>query len=246
VKNGIDGTSVEGVADMPYAVPNLRAELHSTTVGVPVLWRRSVGHTHTAYVVETMMDQLAAKAKRDPVEFRLTLLKDKPRHAGVLRLAAEKAGWSSAPPAGMFRGVAVHESFRTCVAQIAEISLGKSGGAKIERVVCAVDCGVAVNPDVIRAQMEGGVGFGLGAAMRDAITLTGGAVDQANFDTYPPLRMSDMPKVEVHIVASAAPPTGVGEPGVPPTAPAVANAVFKATGKPILELPLRLDELGRA
>jgi isoquinoline 1-oxidoreductase subunit beta len=142
--------------------------------------------------------------------------------------------------------VAVHESFNSYVAQVAEISLTKAGGAKVERVVCAVDCGVAVNPDVIRAQMEGGVGFGLGAALRDAITLTGGAVDQANFDSYLPLRMSDMPKVEVHIVAAAESPTGVGEPGVPPTAPAVANAVFKATGKRILELPLRLDEIGRA
>jgi len=131
-------------------------------------------------------------------------------------------------------------------AQVAEISLAKSGGAKVERVVCAVDCGVAVNPDVIRAQMEGGIGFGVGAALHDAITLTGGAVDQANFDSYLPLRMSDMPKVEVHIAASAEAPTGVGEPGVPPAAPAVANAVFKATGKRILELPLRLDEIGRA
>jgi isoquinoline 1-oxidoreductase beta subunit len=246
VKNGVDGTSVEGVADMPYAVPNLRAELHSTTVGVPVLWWRSVGHTHTAYAVETMMDQLAAKAGKDPVEFRLALLKDKPRHAGVLKLAAEKAGWASPPPPGIFRGVAVHESFHTFVAQVAEISLTKSGGAKVERVVCAVDCGIAVNPDVIKAQMEGGVGFGLGAALRDAITLTGGVVDQANFDTYEPLRMSDMPKVEVHIVSSTEQPTGVGEPGVPPVAPAVANAVFRATGKQVRELPLGLDKVGHA
>jgi isoquinoline 1-oxidoreductase beta subunit len=246
VKDGVDGTSVEGVVDMPYAVPNLRAELHSTKVGVPVLWWRSVGHTHTAYVVETMMDQLAARAGKDPVEFRLALLKDKPRHAGVLKLAAEKAGWASPPPPGTFRGVALHKSFNTYVAQVAEVTLTKAGGAKVERVVCAVDCGVAVNPDVIRAQIEGGVGFGLGAALRDAITLTDGAVDQANFDTYLPLRMSDMPKVEVHIVASREPPTGVGEPGVPPAAPAVANAVFKATGKHIIQLPLQLDEVGHA
>ncbi len=246
VKDGVDPTSVEGGIDIPYAIPNLRAELHSTKVGVPVLWWRSVGHTHNAYVVETMMDQLAAKAGKDPVEFRLALLKDKPRHAGVLKLAAEKAGWASPPKPEMFRGVAVHESFSSYVAQVAEISLTKAGGAKVERVVCAVDCGVAVNPDVIRAQMEGGIGFGLGAALRDAITMTDGAVDQANFDTYLPLRMSDMPKVEVHIVASAEAPTGVGEPGVPPIAPAVANAVFKATGKPILELPLRLDQVGHA
>ena len=246
VKDGVDATSVEGVSDMPYAVPNFRAELHSTKVGVPVLWWRSVGHTHTAYVVETMIDRLAANAGKDPLEFRLALLKDKPRHAGVLQLAAEKAGWGSALPAGTFRGVAVHESFNTFVAEVAEISLSKEGGAKVERVVCAVDCGVAVNPDVIRAQMEGGVGFGLGATLHDAITLTDGAVDQANFDTYKPLRMSEMPKVEVHIVASAEAPTGVGEPGVPPIAPAVANAILKATGKPIVELPLGMDQAGRA
>jgi len=246
VKDGIDATSVEGVSDMPYAIPNLRAELHTTKVGVPVLWWRSVGHTHTAFVVETMMDRLAAKVGKDPVDFRLALLKNKPRHAGVLKLAAEKAGWGSVPTAGLFRGVAMHESFNTFVAEVAECSLTKEGGAKVERVVCAVDCGVAVNPDVIRAQMEGGVGFGLGAALHDAITLTDGAVDQANFDTYKPLRMSEMPKVEVHIVASAEAPTGVGEPGVPPIAPAVANAIFKATGKPVPELPLDRDQAGRA
>ena len=246
VKDGVDPTSVEGASDAPYAIPNLRVELHSSRVGVPVLWWRSVGHTHTAYAVETMMDQLAAKAGKDPVEFRLALLKDKPRHAGVLELAVEKAGWASPPAPGMFRGVAVHKSFNTYVAEVAELSLTKAGGAKVERVICAVDCGLAVNPDVVRAQMEGGIGFGLGAALRDAITLTGGAVDQANFDTYLPLRMSDMPKVEVFVVASGEPPTGVGEPGVPPIAPAVANAVFKATGRHMRELPLGLDKVGHA
>jgi isoquinoline 1-oxidoreductase beta subunit len=220
-------------------------ELHTTKVGVPVLWWRSVGHTHTAYVVETMIDQIAAKAGKDPVEFRLALFKDKPRHAGVLKLAAEKAGWTEASPAARFRGVAVHESFHSFVAHVAEVSMSK-GKAKVERIVCAVDCGVAVNPDIIKAQMEGGIGYGLGAAMRDAITLTGGIVDQSNFDTYEPLRMSDMPHVEVHVVASTEKPTGVGEPGVPPTAPAVANAVFKATGRRLLALPLDLDNAGRA
>ena len=245
VKNGVDVSSVEGVTDMPYAIPNVHVELHTTKVGVPVLWWRSVGHTHTAYVVETMIDQIAAKAGKDPVEFRLALFKDKPRHAGVLKLAAEKAGWTEAPPAGRFRGVAVHESFHSFVAHVAEVSMSK-GKAKVERIVCAVDCGVAVNPDIIKAQMEGGIGYGLGAAMRDAITLTGGVVDQSNFDTYEPLRMSDMPHVEVHVVASTEKPTGVGEPGVPPTAPAVANAVFKATGRRLLALPLDLDNAGRA
>jgi isoquinoline 1-oxidoreductase beta subunit len=244
VKDGVDATSVEGVSDMPYAIPNFHAELHSVKVGVPVLWWRSVGHTHTAYVVETMLDQLAAKAGKDPVEFRMALLKDKPRHQGVLKLAAEKAEWGKPLPEGQFRGIAVHESFASFVAEVAEISLDKSGAAKVTRVVCAVDCGIAVNPDQVKSQMEGGIGFGLGAAMRNAITLTGGVVDQGNFDGYEPIRMSDMPKVEVHILASTAPPTGVGEPGVPPVAPAVANAVFKATGRLLNDLPLQLDKAG--
>ena len=238
IKDGVDRTSVEGVSDLPYAAPNLHVELHTTKVGVPALWWRSVGHTHTAFVVETMIDHIASETGRDPVAFRLATLKDKPRHLGVLKLAAEKARWSSPLPEGMFRGVAVHESFKTVVAHVAEIRLAKNGEPKVERVVCAVDCGLAVNPDIIKAQMEGGVGFGLGAALRDAITLSGGIVDQANFDSYLPLRISDMPKVEVHIVASTEPPTGVGEPGVPPLAPAVANAIFKATARRIVELPM--------
>jgi len=238
LKHGIDPTSVEGVSDLPYAIPNLHVELHTTDVGVPVLWWRSVGHTHTAFVVETMIDRIAAETGRDPVAFRLASLKDKPRHLGVLKLAVEKAGWSSPPPAGVFRGVAVHQSFKTYVAEVVELRMGKNGEPKVERVVCAVDCGLAVNPDIVAAQMEGGIGFGLGAALRDAITLNGGIVEQANFDSYLPLRMSDMPKVEVYIVPSNAAPTGVGEPGVPPLAPAVANAMFKATGKRIAALPL--------
>jgi isoquinoline 1-oxidoreductase subunit beta len=246
VKDGIDGTSVEGVADMPYAIPNLRVESHMTKVGVPVLWWRSVGHTHTAYAVETMLDLLAAKAGKDPVEFRLALLKDHPRHAGVLKLAAEKALWTSPLPKGRFRGVAVHESFHSFVAQVAEIGLGDNGEAKVERIVCAVDCGIVVNPDQVRAQMEGGIGYGLGAAMRDAITLTKGEVDQANFDTYEPIRMSDMPRIEVHLVDSREPPTGVGEPGVPPVAAAVANAIHAATGKHLNELPMPLGNLSKA
>ena len=238
IKNGVDATSVEGVSDLPYLASNLHVELHTTKVGVPVLWWRSVGHTHTAFVVESMIDRIAAEFRRDPVAYRLATLKDKPRHVGVLKLAAEKAGWGSPAPEGVFRGVAVHESFRTFVAHVVDVRMGKNGEPKVERVVCAVDCGLAVNPEIVKAQMEGGVGFGLGAALRDAITLNGGKVEQANFDTYQPLRISDMPKVEVHIVASSAPPTGVGEPGVPPLAPAVANAMAKATGRWITELPL--------
>jgi len=246
VHDGVDATSVEGVAGSPYAIPNIAIDLHTTDVGVPVLWWRSVGHTHTAFVMETMMDDLAHAAGRDPVEFRLAYLKDKPRHAGVLKLAAEKAGWGGPVPEGMARGVAVHESFKSYVAQVVDVALGENGAYKVKKVVCAVDCGVAVNPDNIAAQMEGGIGFGLGHAMRDEITLTGGEVDQSNFYDYEPLRITDMPEVEVHIVASAEAPTGVGEPGVPPVAPAVSNAIFAGTGKRWRRLPFTRDQGGGA
>jgi isoquinoline 1-oxidoreductase beta subunit len=237
VKNSVDQTSVEGASNLPYAVPNLLVDLVTTDVKVPVLWWRSVGSTHTAYSTEVFIDQIAEAAGRDPVEFRRVLLRDHPRHLGVLNLAAEKAGWDTPLPEGRFRGVAVHESFSTYVAQVAEISLTDDGGLKVERVVCAVDCGVPVNPDIIRAQMEGGIGFGLGAILKSEITLDGGRVVQDNFDTYRMLTIDEMPRVEVHIVPSREPPTGVGEPGVPPIGPAVANAVYAATGEPIRVLP---------
>ncbi|WP_181701109.1 xanthine dehydrogenase family protein molybdopterin-binding subunit [Chthonobacter albigriseus] len=236
VKDGVDDSSVEGVRDTTYGVSKMRVDLHSPKVGVPVLWWRSVGHTHTAYVMETMIDALAREAGKDPVAYRLELIKDDPRKVAVLKLAAEKAGWSDKPAEGRYRGVAVHKSFGTYVAEVAEISMD-GGSVKVEKVTCAVDCGIAVNPDNIKAQMEGGIGFGLGAVLRNGITLTEGAVDQANFDTYEPIRISDMPEVEVHILPSAEAPSGVGEPGVPPIGPAVANAIFQATGKHPLKLP---------
>jgi isoquinoline 1-oxidoreductase subunit beta len=238
VKNGIDPTSVEGAANLPYDIPSISVELHTTEVGVPVLWWRSVGSTHTAFSTETFLDELAHAAGRDPVDFRRTLLTHHPRHLGVLELATQKAGWDVPLPRGRARGIAVHESFRSFVAQVAEVSLGHDGLPKVERVVCAVDCGVAVNPDVIRAQMEGGIGYGLAAALWSEITLVEGRVQQSNFDTYRPLRIEEMPQVEVYIVPSAAPPTGVGEPGVPPIAPAVANALFHLTGRRVRRLPL--------
>lgn len=237
VKDGVDPTSVEGVADTPYAIPNLTVELTTVKAGVPVLWWRSVGHTHTAFVMEAMIDELAVAAGADPVAFRRSLLAGHPRHRRVLDLAAEKAGWGRPLAPGRFRGVAVHESFATVVAEVAEIALDDRGGFRVERVVCAVDCGVAVNPDQVRAQIEGGVGFGLGAVLHSRITLTDGVVDQGNFDTYPVLRMSEMPRVEVHVVPSAEPPTGVGEPGVPPIGPAVANALA-AAGRRVRVLPI--------
>ncbi len=241
VKNGIDATSVEGASNIPYAIPNVKVELTTTKNGVPVLWWRAVGSTHTAYAVEATIDELARAAGKDPVAMRLSMLEHHPRHAGVLKLAAEKIGWSSPAPAGRFRGVAVAEAFNTFVAQVAEISLA-DGKPKVERVVCAVDCGIAVNPDQIRAQMEGGIGFGLGAILKSQLTLDGGKVVEGNFDGYDVLRIDEMPKVEVHIVPSTEYPSGVGEPGVPPIGPAVANAYFAATGKRVRILPFSRGE----
>lgn len=239
IKDGIDPVSVEGAANLPYAVPNISVELHSPEIGVPVQWWRSVGSTHSAYAVETFMDELAEAARQDPVEFRRNLLKDSPRWRGVLDLAAEKAGWGEKLPKGRGRGVAVHESFNSYVAQVADVSVQDDGSFKVDRVVIAVDCGVAVNPDVIKAQMEGGMGYGLAAALTGAITLKDGLVQQSNFDSYKILRIADMPQVEVHIVPSGESPTGVGEPAVPVIAPAVANALYTATGKRHYALPLR-------
>ncbi|NMF91203.1 xanthine dehydrogenase family protein molybdopterin-binding subunit [Aromatoleum petrolei] len=244
VKDGIDGTSVEGAANLPYAIPNLQVELHTTSkdVKVPVLWWRSVGSTHTAFAAEVFLDELATAAGADPVAYRQALLGAHPRHAGVLKLAADKAGWSKplapAKAGKRGRGVAVHESFNTYVAQVVEVTVADDGSFKVDRVVCAVDCGIAVNPDVVRAQMEGGIGFGLAAALSGAITLRDGVVEQSNFHDYPILRIDQMPAVEVHIVPSAAKPTGVGEPGVPPIAPALVNALYAATGKRIRTLPI--------
>ena len=238
VKDGVDHTSVEGASTLPYAIPNMLVDLHSPSLPVPVLWWRSVGSTHTAFATEVFLDELAHAAGADPVEFRRKLLKGHPRHLGVLELAAAKADWGKPLPAGWGRGVAVHESFNSYVAEVAEVSVKADGSFKVERVVCAVDCGLAVTPDVVKAQMEGGIGFGLSAALYSAVTLKDGRVEQSNFDDYRVLRMQDMPRVEVHIVASDAAPTGVGEPGVPPIAPAVANALFAATGKRIRKLPI--------
>lgn len=236
IKDGIDPTSVEGVDKSVYDLPMLAGTLHTQTLAVRPLWWRSVGNTHTAYVMETMIDELAAAAGRDPLAFRLSLLGKSPRAAAVLKLAADKAGWGKPRSAGVAQGIAVHESFDTFVAQVAEVSM-RNGKVKVERVVCAVDCGVPVNPDVIRAQMEGCIGFGLSALYYSEIELKGGRAVQRNFDTYRALRIHEMPKVEVHIVQSTEKPTGVGEPGLPPLAPAVANAVAKLGGPRVRRLP---------
>jgi len=241
VQNGIDSSSVEGVADSPYfsAIPNHRVMLHSPKLPITVLWWRSVGHTHTAFVMETLIDELAEKAGQDPVEYRRRMLQGHPRHLGVLNLAAEKADWGSPLPAGRARGVAVHESFGSFVAEVAEVSLD-GGKIRVHRVVCAVDCGVAVNPEAIAAQMDSGVAFGLGAALYSKLTVKDGKVQESNFHDYLILRLNEMPRVEAHIVPSTERPGGIGEVAVPPLAPAVANAVAALTGKRIRELPMRL------
>jgi isoquinoline 1-oxidoreductase subunit beta len=241
IKNGIDPTVVEGASDSPYlkGIADHRVELHVTDPGVPVLWWRSVGHSHTAFAVESFVDELAHAAKRDPLELRRALLEKSPRVRAVLELAAEKAGWGTPPPQGLARGLAVHESFGSIVAYVAEVGVD-GGRIRVHRMVCAIDCGVCVNPLGVKAQMESGVAFGLSAALHGELTMKEGRVQESNFHDYRILRIHEMPKVEVHIVASREKSGGAGEPGTPPVAPAVANAVFALTGKRLRELPLRL------
>ncbi|GJE25243.1 xanthine dehydrogenase family protein molybdopterin-binding subunit [Methylobacterium organophilum] len=238
IKNGIDSTTVEGASDTPYQLPAYRFEVHNAREGVPVLWWRSVGHTHTAHAMEVFIDELAHAAGADPLAYRLSLLNRAPRLSGVLKLAAEKAGWADKPAEkGRAYGIAAHESFGSYVAMVADVTVGASG-VKVNRIVAAVDVGIPVNPDVIRAQVEGAVGFALSSVLRNRITLKDGMVQETNFDSYQPTRISEMPKVEVHITPSTTDPTGIGEPGVPVLAPAISNAIFAATGQRLRSLPL--------
>jgi isoquinoline 1-oxidoreductase beta subunit len=242
IKDGVDPTAVEGSAAEQYDLDNVHVTWTQPKVGVPVLWWRSVGHSHMAFSKEVVIDELAQAAGQDPVAFRLALLEKHPRHAAVLKLAAEKAGWDKPFPKekGRGRGVAVQESFGSVVAQVAEVTVA-GNKITVDRVVCAVDCGIAVTPDVVKAQMQSGIGYGLSAALHGKITLTKGHVDQTNFHQYEVLRINEMPRViEVYIVPSTNPPSGVGEPGTPPIAPAVANAVRAATGIKLRKLPFDL------
>ncbi len=245
VKNGIDPTSVEGVADTPYDIPNMQTSLHTTKSDVPVLWWRSVGHTHTAFAMESMMDDLAKAAGQDPVEFRRAYLGKQPRVLKVLNTVAEKANWGKALPKGRALGVALHESFGSVCGQVAEVSI-EGGQIKVHRVVAAINCGLAVNPLTIAAQVEGAIAYGLTAALYGKVTFKDGMVEQSNFNDYPILRMTEMPKIEVHIIPGGTSPTGVGEPGTPPIAPAVANAIFALTGKRLRALPFNADDLKAA
>jgi isoquinoline 1-oxidoreductase subunit beta len=242
IKDGVDSTSVEGAADILYGLPNLQVDLHTPQIGVPVQWWRSVGHSHTGFSVEAFFDEVAHAGGKDPYELRRKLLANQPRMRAVLELAATKANWGSKLPPGVGRGIATHFSFDSYVAQVVEASVEKNGEVRVHRVVCAVDCGLVINPDTVRAQMEGGIIFGLTAALKTEITLKDGRVVQGNFDDYPMLRIFEAPVIEVHIVPSTESPTGVGEPGVPPIAPALANALFAATGKRIRRLPIRAGD----
>lgn len=235
----VDRTSIEGAANMPYAIPNFHASYAMADSLVPVGFWRSVGSTQNAFITECFIDELAAAAGRDPYEWRRGMLAAKPRHLGVLELAATQAGWGKPLPSGRHRGIAVAESFRSFVAQVAEVSVERSK-VRVHRVVCAIDCGMVVNPDTIAAQMESGIVYGLTAALKGEITIKNGRVEQSNFHDYPLLRIDEMPEVDVHIVPSREAPSGVGEPGTPPIAPAVANAVFAATGRPVRRLPIRV------
>jgi isoquinoline 1-oxidoreductase beta subunit len=246
VLDGLDRSAVNGADNLPYGVPNLRVEYVMANTAVPTSWWRSVYNSQNGYVNECFLDELAAAAKKDPYEFRLALLKDKPRHRAVLEMAAEKAGWGRPLPAGRYRGIALHFSFHSYNAQVAEVSVDpEEGTLRVHRVVCVLDCGMALNPLSIEAQMEGSVIYGL-SGLRSAITVAKGGVQQRNFDTYPLPRHRDMPKVETYIVPSSEPPTGVGEPGVPVIIPAVLNAVYAATGKRIRRLPLQAEDLMQA
>jgi isoquinoline 1-oxidoreductase beta subunit len=238
LQNGIDATLIDGASDVPYAFPNLFVDQLAVDLPVPLGFWRSVGASQNAFVVECFMDEVAAAAGRDPYELRRELLQAKPRHLRVLELAATKAGWGTPLPRGHGRGIALAEWEPTTCAEVAEVSVAADGTVRVHRVVCAVDCGPVVNPYTIEAQMQGGVVFGLSAALYGEITIDKGRVQQGNFNDYPMLQIPEMPVVDVHIVSSTDPIGGIGEPSVPPTAPAVCNAIFAATGKRIRSLPI--------
>jgi isoquinoline 1-oxidoreductase subunit beta len=244
--NGVDNFAMEGINDHPYDFANQRITYGRREPGPQVWFWRSVGHSQNIFFMEGFIDELAAAAKKDPYEFRRGLMSKQPRYKAVLEAAAQKAGWGQPLPAGVFRGIAVAQSFGSYVAEVAEVSVAADGTPKVHRVVAAVDCGMTVNPEIIRRQIEGAIVYGLSAALYGKLTLKDGKVEQGNFHDYPVLRMSEMPKVEVHILPSAEHPGGIGEPGTPPVAPAVVNAIFAATGKRLRSLPIDAAALKKA
>ncbi len=241
IRNGIDRNSVTGAADSPYldAIAARRVTLHSPQTPIPVWVWRSVGHSHTAFAIESMVDEIAHAAGKDPLTYRLALLAAKPRHVAILQLVAERSGWGTPSPPGRARGLAVHQSFGSVIAQLAEVSID-GGRIRVHKVTCAVDCGIAVNPLAIEAQMEGSIVFGQSAALSGKLTIRGGAVQESNFHDYPVLRMFEMPQIAVHIIQSGAKLGGIGEPATAPIAPAIGNAVFALTGRRLRSLPFRL------
>jgi isoquinoline 1-oxidoreductase beta subunit len=239
VQDGLDGEAVEGAAMLPYAIPNVRVDYHHAETGIPVGFWRSVNHTHNGYVIECFLDELARAAGSDPFEYRRGLLSEAPRHLRVLERAAEAGGWGRRLPEGQARGIAVHESFGSFVAEVAEVSIA-DGRPRVHRVVCAVDCGPTVNPNIIEAQMQSGIVYGLTAALYGRIGIRDGRVEQGNFDDYRMLRIDEMPEVEVHIVESSDSLGGIGEVATPPIAPAVVNALHRLTGRPIRSLPIEV------
>lgn len=241
--DGANAQALEGALQMPYDLGAVRVEHADVTTPVPLGFWRSVGHSYTAFFVESFVDELAQAAGVDPLTFRLRMLTKSPRHAEVLRTAAAEAGFMGVSEDGAAQGLALHESFGSIVAQVVEVAI-KDGNLQVNRVTCAVDCGRVVNPDIVRQQMEGGIIFGLTAALHGAITFAGGRAEQTNFDTYPLLSMAESPEIDVHIIESTEAPGGVGEPGVPPVAPALANAAFAATGVRVRDLPFAGKTLG--
>jgi isoquinoline 1-oxidoreductase beta subunit len=243
-KDGYDFDTVDGAKEMPYSIPNVRVEyVRHEPPGIPTSWWRSVGPSHNIFVVESFIDELAAAAKKDPVDFRRALLANAPRALAVLDLAAEKAGWGTPLPKGSGRGVAVQTVFGSFMAQAAEVEVSKDGEVRVKRVTCAVDCGIPINPDTIEAQVQSAIVYGLGAALFDEITLKDGRVEQSNFHDYPALHINEMPSIDVHIVKSIEPPGGMGEPGTSAVVPAVFNAVYAATGVRLRKPPINPDLL---
>jgi isoquinoline 1-oxidoreductase beta subunit len=238
VQKGIDSSSVEGASNLPYDIPNLGVELHTVDLPVPVQFWRSVGSSHTAFATECFLDEIARATKTDPVQLRRSMLTKHPRHLAALDAVASLAGWNKPLAEGRYRGVAVHEAFGSVVAQVAEVTRTRAG-LELERVYCTVDCGLAVNPNIVTMQLESAIGFGLSAALTGAITFKDGRIEQGNFHEYPVVRMNQMPAVEVKILNTGNPrPSGIGEPGVPLIAPALANALATIDGKPLRTLPL--------